>query len=232
MSTGLLGAIDLLHASEREQTSSETKNLSHVTGWSPQNFAREQIHGLVRQVFFSNAVRPVRQVVFSSVEAETDVGTICRRVGEALALETAGSVAVVGGSRRGLRSSEMHQAVKDGSSPLRRVATQSASNVWVVPGVGADGDCGSTASLHTQLGDLRREFEYSILAAPPVGESNEARVMAQFADGIILVLSARHTRRVTACKIKETLQAAQARLLGTVLSDRVFPIPEAIYRRL
>jgi Mrp family chromosome partitioning ATPase len=56
--------------------------------------------------------------------------------------------------------------------------------------------------------------------------------MAQFADGIILVLSARHTRRVTACKIKETLQAAQARLLGTVLSDRVFPIPEAIYRRL
>jgi hypothetical protein len=28
------------------------------------------------------------------------------------------------------------------------------------------------------------------------------------------------------------LDAAQARILGTVLSDRSFPIPEGIYRRL
>jgi hypothetical protein len=33
-------------------------------------------------------------------------------------------------------------------------------------------------------------------------------------------------------KIKETLEGAQVRILGTVLSDRVFPIPEEIYRRL
>jgi Mrp family chromosome partitioning ATPase len=56
--------------------------------------------------------------------------------------------------------------------------------------------------------------------------------MAQFADGIILVLSAHRTRRAMARKIKETLEAAQVRILGTVLSDRVFPIPERIYRRL
>jgi Mrp family chromosome partitioning ATPase len=56
--------------------------------------------------------------------------------------------------------------------------------------------------------------------------------MAQLADGIVLVLSAQHTRRITARKVKEQLEAAQARFLGTVLSDRVFPIPERIYRRL
>ena len=76
------------------------------------------------------------------------------------------------------------------------------------------------------------EFEYSILEGPPAGESNEATSMAQFADGIILVLSASHTRRVVARKIKEMLDATQARVLGTVLTDRVFPIPEGIYRRL
>jgi hypothetical protein len=232
MSTGLLGGIDLLHASERGETRSEAKNLIQSTGWSPQNFAQEQIRGLVRQVFFSNAVRPVRQVVFSSVEAETDVLSICRRVGEALALETAGSIAVAGGDPRALRNSDTRQAVKDGGSPLRGLAPQSGSNVWMVSRIGVDGDRSSTASLHTQLGDMRREFEYSLVAAPPVGDSNEARAMAQFADGIILVLSARHTRRVTARKIKEMLQAVQARLLGTVLSDRVFPIPGGIYRRL
>jgi hypothetical protein len=30
----------------------------------------------------------------------------------------------------------------------------------------------------------------------------------------------------------EMLEASQVRILGTVLSDRVFPIPEGIYRRL
>jgi hypothetical protein len=51
-----------------------------------------------------------------------------------------------------------------------------------------------------------------------------------FTLGIILVLSAKHTRRVTALKIKNALR--QVRLLGTVLSDREFPIPTSIYRRL
>jgi len=32
--------------------------------------------------------------------------------------------------------------------------------------------------------------------------------------------------------MKETLEAARVRVLGTILSNRVFPIPEAIYRRL
>jgi Mrp family chromosome partitioning ATPase len=56
--------------------------------------------------------------------------------------------------------------------------------------------------------------------------------MAQFADGMILVLSAQRTRRATAIKVKQTLERANVRLLGSVLSDREFPIPEGIYRRL
>ena len=90
----------------------------------------------------------------------------------------------------------------------------------------------TATSLHSYLGEVRREFEYSIVEAPPAGESNVATAMAQFADGIILVLSAHRTRRIMARKIKGVLEAAQARILGTVLSDRVFPIPEGIYRRL
>src|SRR5579862_2911876 len=56
-------------------------------GWNPQDFAREQVRGLVRQLFLSSE-RTVRQVVFSPIEAETDVLNLCWRVGETLALET------------------------------------------------------------------------------------------------------------------------------------------------
>jgi Mrp family chromosome partitioning ATPase len=64
------------------------------------------------------------------------------------------------------------------------------------------------------------------------GISSEAAVLGQLADGIILVLAAQCTRRAAARKIKETLEASQARILGTVLSGRIFPVPERIYRRL
>ena len=56
--------------------------------------------------------------------------------------------------------------------------------------------------------------------------------MGGLCDGIVLVVEANSTRRVAAQKVKERLHAANARLLGAVLSDRTFPIPEAIYRKL
>src|ERR1700692_1166557 len=80
----------------RARSHSEDKNLKQVEGWNPEDFAREQIQGLVRQVFFSSAERPVRQVVFSAAEAETDVQNLCWQVGEALSLETSGDIALVG----------------------------------------------------------------------------------------------------------------------------------------
>jgi Mrp family chromosome partitioning ATPase len=88
------------------------------------------------------------------------------------------------------------------------------------------------ASWKSYLWEMRREFEYSIVGEPFPGEWNEATAMARFADGIILVLSAHRTRRIRARTMKNKLEAAQAHILGTVLSDRTFPIPEGIYRRL
>jgi hypothetical protein len=85
-------------------------------------------------------------------------------------------------------------------------------------------------SLNGYLAKLRREFEYSIVEGPPAGESSEAAALGRSADGIILVLEAHRTRRAVARKIKATLDAADVRVLGMVLTGRRFPIPEVIYR--
>jgi len=234
MSAGIL----FTRAAEREEVCPEKNGVREAGGWNPESFAREQIRGLVRQVFFSNVERPVRQVVFSALGPETEVKAICRRVGEALALETPGSIGVVGEWSQAIRDAEMYPAERiehppaAGSNPLQQAAARVRGNLWLVPPARKDGDQGNTARLHSYLGQVRREFEYSIVEGPPAGESNEAMAMAQFADGIILVLSAHRTRRVAARRAKEMLEAAQGRVLGTVLSDRIFPIPEGIYRRL
>lgn len=235
MNAGLFESPDLTRSQEREDSRPQEKSLRHASGWSPEAFAQEQIRGLVRKVFFSNAARPVRQLVLSAVEPDTNVRSICRRVGEALAQETLGHVAVVGEDWRALRDLEHESRGEEQAAfpgmPLHRIGSRVRGNLWLVPGA-ASGTQDTTASLHSYLGEVRREFEYSIVEGRSAGESNETAVMAQFADGIILVLSAQRTRRATAYKIKEMLEGAQANLLGTVLSDRLFPVPEAIYRRL
>jgi hypothetical protein len=233
MNASLFPSPELAKTAEHEDVREDVGTLRLVGGWNPEAFAQDQIRGLVRRVFFSTAARPVRQVVFSAVEHEADVRGICRRVGEALAQETTGSIAVVGEGWQVLQREEYGDLPeKRIGTPLRRIGTRARGNLWFVPALGKNAGDGKMTSVHSYLGEVRREFEYSIVEAPSAGESNEVTAMAQFADGIILVLSANKTRRATARKIKETLETAQARLLGTVLSDRVFPIPDAIYRRL
>jgi hypothetical protein len=204
------------------------------TGWNKEAFADEQIRGLVTQVFSPGLDPPVQQVVFSSVEHETDVRSLCTWVGEVLAQEKPVEIAVIDETEVSLERSssradfEAHSQYR--TMPIRQLATRIHKNVWRVPPRSASPDSCHRRSLSAYMAELRREFEYSIVAAPASTVSSVALEMARFADGIILVLSAQHTRRVTALKVKNAL--GRVRLLGTVLSDREFPMPTSIYRRL
>ena len=237
MSAGLWVVAEEKGTAAGERAAPEMRIVRPLAAWDPERFAREQIRGLVRQVFSASETSPVRQVVFSAVEAETNVHNICQWVGETLAMETLRDVAIV---EVGATRPENHLSYKEASEsavrgrgmPLRVNASRERANLWRVSGRENGASSTNLASLHTYLNEIRRQFEYSIVEGDSAGGSNDAAAMAQFADGLVLVLSAKHTRRITARKIQEMLQQAQIRLLGTVLSDREFPIPERIYRRL
>jgi len=233
MSAGILRSSEATRATVQEHHRFDAETVRQPRGWSLENFAREQIRGLVLRTFFSGGARPVRQVVFSALEQETDVRSLCWRVGETLSRETSGGVAIVGRYPRLIqRETPFEPDNKQQNMPLRQSAMRIRGNLWLVPDWMRGDDPITATSLHSFLGEVRSQFEYSIVQGPPAGESNQTAAMAQLADGIILVLSAQRSRRAAARKVKEMLEAAQARLLGTVLGDRAFPIPEAIYRRL
>jgi hypothetical protein len=198
--------------------------------WNPEDFAREQIRGLVQRVFFASGGRPITQVVFSGADAHTDVAGLCEQVGQALALETSAHIAVVG--------REMTTELASwcgGRAAIKSWSRQTAVNLWRVPGFRlreCSDESGTGRYWISRLAELRKEFEYAVIEGPAAGISSEAALLGQLTDGIILVLGAHNTRRATARKIKETLEAAQSRILGTVLRERRFPVPERIYRRL
>jgi len=202
--------------------------------WSKETFAGEQVRGLVRLVFSAGLNPPVQQVVFTPVERETDVRGLCRWVGEVLAEEKLAEIAVVDESETclevGSAGRDLDRDSRYSTTPIRQLATRIHKNVWRVPPRSTSPTLFYGSSLCSYMAELRKEFEYSIVAAPASTMSSNALEMARFADGIILVLSAQHTRRVTALTVRNAL--GQVRLLGTVLGDREFPIPTSIYRRL
>jgi hypothetical protein len=230
----VLRSSELIGSSAQDRPIRQVAVLRESSGWNPEDFAREQIRGLVRRVFFASGPRAVRQVVFSATETHIDVASICDQVGRALALETSAPVAIV---NREPRAGEMVGArPRDiGRTPIKSWSIQLGINLWRVPdfGIRACGEESGTERYWLScLAEVRREFEYAVIEGPAAGISSEAAMLGQLADGIILVLGAHRTRRATARKIKETLDATQSRILGTVLNERRFPVPERIYRRL
>jgi len=202
--------------------------------WNPDDFAREQIRSLVRRVFFGSGTPPVKRIVLSAAEPQIDVACICEQVASSLALETRADIALVDRDPRTRDS--LHVCVHSkNTAAIKSWSTQMAGNLWRVPksGLGErDKDSGTGLHWLSCLEELRNEFEYVVIHGPTAGISSEAALLGQLTDGIILVLGAHSTRKATALKIKEALEAAQSRILGTVLSARTFPIPERIYRRL
>jgi len=230
----VLGRSALIGSSERGTVLPRAGAFGETKDWNPEDFAREQIRGLVRRVFFASRDRPVKQVVFCAAESHIDVANICDRVAQALALETRSHVAIAD-RRQGIAEKAYSRPYSPGTPAIKSSSTQMAINLWRVPGIGFGEygkESGTGLDWLSHLAALRNEFEYAVINGPSAGTSSEAALLGQLADGIILVVRAHSTRKVTARQIKETLEGAQCRILGTVLSARTFPVPERIYRRL
>jgi hypothetical protein len=211
--------------------------------WDAGRFADEQIRRLVRQVFLPGWPKPARRVVFSAVDEDADVAGICLQVGEVLAQHADGRVGVIETTMEmpefedvfGVKKSGAPVASRDGFNSLRSTAHQISNRLWLVPPTsfwGSGEESLSAASLECTMGQVRHDFDFAVLHASPAGASSEAAVLGHMCDGVVLVLEAHSTHRVTAQKVKETLQAANVRVIGAVLSGRKFPIPENLYRRL
>lgn len=223
MSAGIFGITDRATPLVKEQRVQE-KIPTYASEWSEKAFARQQIRNLVRQVF-SPGGRAVQHVVFSGVEMDADVNGICWSVGETLARERSEDVLV-------LISDQIEGAEGDENwaTHLRSRAKRMDRNLWRLSVQQMDGKSEMrTDGLRALMAEVRRQFEFSVVADSVSGWMRRAS-LAEAADGLVLVLSALKTRRAIARKMLDEL--SHVRLLGTVLQDREFPIPEGIYHRL
>jgi Mrp family chromosome partitioning ATPase len=196
------------------------------------------------QRLFSHAGKGIgpKAVSFSGITRDDRSSWICARAGEALAEQEDTSVCVVDAN---LWSPQLrvHMAAANPiglaealttKSPIRNFATPlSGENLWLIPsGLVKPGFPPSLERYRERFAELREAFDYILISAPALRRETEATFIAQLADGVVLVVEANQSRRETVRRAKEQLESAQVRLLGAVLDQRTFPIPEKLYRRL
>lgn len=190
----------------------------------------EQIHALVQQLFFRHEAGPVRHVGFAGVEASALTSALCLDVAQALAEEDRYDVGLIDA----YPDSAPLQAQLQIASPSRAEANWPiAPRLWMVPRQSWLPDGGGhriTDQNLSRLRDVTAEFEFSILWCAPVSWLTAS--IGRACDGLVLVLTANKTRRLVAAQVRDQLTKAQVPLLGTVLADRRFPVPQGLYRSL
>lgn len=202
---------------------------------------KQEIVKLVQKLFLSQ--QGPRRVVFAGAESGCGCSWMCARVAEELASQGRGTVCVVDCNLRspGLHhqfGTENHHGLSDallGPGPVRDYVHRWARNLWLVS-CGASPESGLTMlgseRMRARLAELRATFDYVLIDAAPLSSCNDAIVLGGLADGVVLTLKANSSRRETARNILNELQNANVRVLGAVLNQRTFPIPESLYKKL
>ncbi|MBZ5547493.1 MAG: hypothetical protein LAO22_05955 [Acidobacteriia bacterium] len=190
----------------------------------------EQIQALVEQLFFGPESGAVRYVGFAAAEPSTATAQLCFEVARALAKEGRYDVGLVDASPGGVPL----QTQLDLAPTLRADTTWPiAPHLWLVPRQSwllSNEEQRIPEPSFSRLRELTMEFDFAILCCPSV--MGLTTRIGRRCDGLVLVLTANKTRRLVAAQMKDLLRAKQVPLLGTVLTERRFPVPEALYRKL
>jgi Mrp family chromosome partitioning ATPase len=204
---------------------------------------REEAQKLVQRLFFASEKNAPKAVVFAGIDesvGSTRVAAVAARV---LAASVPGSVCLVEGNLRspslatalGMNSESglLESLRQDGS--VRKFSTQIADRLWFLPSKDPVLDSLSLLNsdrMRGRVGELRREFDYLVMNAPPLNSFADGMALGQLLDGVVLVLEANATRREAALRVTENLKTTKIPILGAVLNNRTFPIPNVLYKRL
>jgi Mrp family chromosome partitioning ATPase len=93
-------------------------------------------------------------------------------------------------------------------------------------------DLARSEAVVRALRDLGRHYAFVIIDAGPSLEAAETGPLSAATDGVVLVVRANRIRREIVQKAVHHLNKARCHVLGIVLNDRRFPIPEFLYRRI
>ncbi len=215
----------------QEQKKDKTDNRvgGLVTILDPTSPASEAYRGLRTSLLYSHIDRPPTVIVLTSPGPSEGKSTTCVNLGVVLA-QAEKNVLIVDCD---LRKPAVHTFFE-----LRNihgivnvlVGERGVREVWKEPMSGLKVVCtGSIPPNPTELlgsrrlseffANVREEFDYVLIDAPPVGPVSDPTILAAQGDGALLVLDAQKSRKVAVRQAIRELEAVGANVLGTVMNN-------------
>ena len=195
---------------------------------------------IVQRLFLAPDGAAPTATSFVSLEPRTR-DTLCARVAESLATQVSGWVCVVdaGFARPALHEyflMKNERGLADALTDARPIGAFlrriEGTQLSVLPA----GRSGMTPTggekLAERIRELRDQFDYVLVRALPGRDGTDACFFGRLTGGAVLVIEANATRRDAAARLKFQLEQNGVTVLGAVLNNRTFPIPQSIYSKL
>jgi len=123
-----------------------------------------------------------------------------------------------------------------GKSPLLNVVKETQIRHLSVITCGmASSNPGSVFELNaldSHIQEMKAQYDWVLFDSPPINSSNDSIALAPRVDGVIMVVEAEKTRWEVAQSAKQRIESGNGTILGVILNNRRFHIPERIYKAL
>ena len=211
---------------------------AHAVGDFQTAFANQQLTKLAQAVYGSSGVEGRHEVVLCGVDDDSSSSEICLALGRLLAHCSNQAVCLLDANVRTSRLSQLLNKDRLAAVPssTREQVHKVEKDLWLMSmatiGPSSADSVVTPDQIKKCLDHLRNSFAFVLIDAPAVNTRSDASILGQLSNGVILVIEANSTRKASALKAKKTLQTMNVHLLGCVLNNRTFPIPEKLYRRL
>lgn len=188
---------------------------------------------LMHQLFFPSATLRRTSILLAAADARSKASSLGEKIAVDLAQFSGGMVGIIDGASPPQRNPWQGKGLPAnfGRGLWQMYSSRLAERVWQIPSSLLGHERNETGgSPCDRLKELRGAFDYFLLSAAI--EDSEMPSLCNLCEAAVLVLTANVTRREAALKAKERLLRQGVTLLGTVLDQRILPVPESIYRRL
>jgi capsular exopolysaccharide synthesis family protein len=227
-----------------ESQSFDLERVRSDQGYRIRHQADNEALRLVHQGFLSAEQAP-GVVVFAGMNHGDGCSQICSSVAEILAADELRSVCLVEANFRSPVQASLFVATNNRGftdallrkGPIRSFCkpVNAAGNLWLL----SCGEVGpespalfASGALRERIAEMRAEFDFVIIDAPPLSRYADAIALGRSADGLVLIVEAGTTRRDETAQAVANLRACKVNILAAVLNKGTSPIPEKVSRRL
>lgn len=212
--------------------------------WLPLGIsARAQVENLVQSLFLNFGEHRVRTVLFTSTEPTSRCNLICAHIVDTLASRVTESVCLIEASPQ---PHELHQIfgctqgngfadlIRFGSKSLSEVVKPlPGSNIYLLSASLSDQEYAEKSrDLALRMEEIREEFGFVVIVAPQIHDHAAALSLGKHADGAVLMVGTRRTRRTAAQRATSLLETAGISVLGAVVDELNPIVPETISSRI